>query len=87
MPTPDAPPPPRPDPIAGLEAIDCRMTAAVAAADWPRFRSLLDEMLTLVDDLGAPAPAPPTASPRRRRRPQFRRRIPRKRGSSSGAPW
>ena len=63
MPTPDAPPPPRPDPIAGLEAIDCRMTAAVAAADWPRFRSLLDEMLTLVADLGDPAPAPPTASP------------------------
>ena len=55
--TPDAGPPARPNPApAGLEAVDRRMTEAVAMEDWPRFRALLDDMLALVADSGAPPP-------------------------------
>ena len=62
--TPDAGPPARPDPApAALAAIDRRMTEAVAMEDWPRFRALLDDMLALVDDLGAPPPAPEPEAP------------------------
>ena len=42
--------------IDGLNDIDNRMVEAVATEDWPRFRSLLDEMVSLVGDLGEPAP-------------------------------
>ena len=62
--TPDAGPPARPDPApAALEAIDRRMTEAVAMEDWPRFRSLLDDMLALVADSGAPSPPEPGFAP------------------------
>ena len=62
--TPDAGPPARPNPApAGLEAIDRRMTEAVAMEDWPRFRALLDEMRALVDDLAEPPPEPGFAPP------------------------
>lgn len=62
--TPDAGPPARPNPaLAALAAIDRRMTEAVAMEDWPRFRALLDDMLALVDDSGAPPPEPGFAPP------------------------
>ncbi len=43
--------------IDQLSDIDRRMAEAVAEADWLRFQSLLDELLSLPDDLGEPAPA------------------------------
>lgn len=61
---PDAGPPARPNPApAALEAVDRRMTEAVAMEDWPRFRALLDDMLVLVDNLGEPPPAEPEFAP------------------------
>lgn len=61
---PDPGPPARPDPApAALAALDRRMTEAVAMEDWPRFRSLLDDMLVLVDNLGEPPPAEPEFAP------------------------
>ena len=61
---PDAGPPARPDPApAALEAIDRRMTEAVAMEDWPRFRALLDDILALVADSGAPPPPEPGFAP------------------------
>lgn len=42
--------------IDDLNDIDNRMVEAVAAADAPRFRSLLAEMFNLVRERGAPVP-------------------------------
>lgn len=42
--------------IDALNDIDNRMVEAVAAADAPRFRSLLAEMFNLVRERGAPVP-------------------------------
>ena len=42
--------------IDALNDIDNRMVEAVADADAPRFRSLLNEMFNLVRERGAPVP-------------------------------
>ncbi len=43
--------------IEHLNDIDSRIADAVAEEDWPRFHTLLGEMLNLVQDLGESAPA------------------------------